>query len=95
MIMFVHQIHSMQKIPLRFVHIFSGNIFQFENVFTPSDEKFFVSVLQADESTVAFEIKRNAFGKWKIVEPAPYWVRKNEDEIVESLNYWIHNLKAA
>ncbi|MFL5740692.1 MAG: hypothetical protein ACJ75B_10775 [Flavisolibacter sp.] len=85
----------MLKIPLCFVHIFSGNIFQFENIIMPREEKFFVSVLQTDGSTVAFEIKMNAYGKWKIVEPAPYWVLKNEEEIVASLTFSIHNLKAA
>ena len=68
---------------------------QFENIFTPHEEKFFVSVLQNDGFTVAFEIKMNAFGKWKIIEPAPHWAIKNEDEIIESLNYGIQNLKVA
>jgi hypothetical protein len=45
--------------------------------------KFFVQATGSQSQTDTFELKKEKFGNWRIVQPAPAWVNEAEEQLVE------------
>ncbi len=56
----------------------------FRKVFCPQGIKYFVSENEAN--SLAFEMKEQEAGKWKIMLPAPDWLLPLEDELSQHIN---------
>ena len=59
--------------------------FSFNQIYTAAGEKFFITV-NKDGSDFVFDIQKDGYGRWKIGEPAPKWVRAIERELIEAIN---------
>jgi hypothetical protein len=68
--------------------------FQFERIHTPMYDKFFVTV-HGPKLSCGFEMKKDVFGDWKIVQPAPQLVMAWENELIITLTYQLNMLLAA
>jgi hypothetical protein len=69
------------------VHTIGEITFQFERILTPLDDKFFVIFEGPKHVSGGFEMKRDVFGNWKIVQPAPVSVMAWETELIITLTY--------
>ena len=76
-------------------HVIEGIQFKFEYIYTPMDNKFFVTATDAREIPVCFEMKKDAYGKWTLIQPIPFWISELEGEIIECLKYNLQILMAA
>lgn len=56
--------------------------FAFNRIYTKSGEKFFV-VVEKDRQFFQFDMNRDNSGKWKIIEPAPEWLKPIEEKVAE------------
>lgn len=59
--------------------------FSFNRIFTADGEKFYV-VVQKARQFFPFDMKKDAAGKWKIMEPIPAWAVELESQISEMIN---------
>ena len=51
--------------------------FRFSQIYTVRGVKFFI-VVNKNKSPCIFDMQKNGFGIWKIIDPAPQWVRPLE-----------------
>jgi len=56
--------------------------FAFNRIYTKSGEKFFV-VVEKGRQFYQFDMNRDNSGRWKIIEPAPEWLKPIEEKVVE------------
>lgn len=49
-------------------------------------EKYFVLVRDGEIDVISFEIQKDKRDKWKIVQPAPEWVFKLEEQITDAIH---------
>jgi hypothetical protein len=59
--------------------------FVFNRILTSNGEKFFIKV-NKNRVPFSFDMKKDKYDKWKIVEPAPKWVRKVEEKLIKAIN---------
>ena len=58
--------------------------FDFSLIHTIKGEKFFIVVLK-NRASFIFDMQKDGYGKWKILEPSPQWVKP----FTEQLSYII------
>jgi hypothetical protein len=59
--------------------------FDFRNVYSSQSDKYFVIVTDGPVEIGKFELVSNPYGKWRIPDPAPSWVKLVEDQIIDML----------
>ena len=87
--------NPMKRFNTPFVHSIGGIHFKFEYVYTPLDNKFFVTATGINEEAICFEMIKDSFGNWKIIQPAPSWIISWEKELKETLAGSLHIWQAA
>lgn len=82
----------MNRLNTPFIHSIGEIHLRFEYIYTPLDNKFFVTITGINEEPVSFEMTRDSFDSWKIIQPAPFcvldWEREIKAALASSLQIW-------
>src|SRR5438045_9573722 len=54
-------------------------------IHTVKGETFFIKGAK-DNMSFAFDMRKNNYGKWEIIEPTPQWVKEIENELIDIVN---------
>lgn len=65
--------------------------FSFRKLSTPEGIKFFVSTLEKNDF-ISFEIRRDKFDNWKIVDTVPKWIAQIEIKLIEAIKSHLKKL---
>jgi hypothetical protein len=69
-----------------FLAVLSNNsdiyLFDFRRILFPGGEKYFITIQGAETS---FEMKKDRFGKWRIIQPAPAKFLCLEEQLSEEI----------
>jgi hypothetical protein len=70
---------------------FSGFTYHlnFDPIFSPKEEKYFVSGNNDHGGKVAFEMKKSEYGTWTVRQPAPDWV----SQVIQQLHNEIEGVE--
>ncbi|HWJ27173.1 MAG TPA: hypothetical protein VNS32_11565 [Flavisolibacter sp.] len=63
----------------------AGVTFQFTQVYSFSCSKFFITAFNGSSELVMFEMKKDANGRWQIIDAVPAWAARLEPHLVERL----------
>ena len=82
-------IRSINPITMQLIS-YENSLFEvhFTKVVSPSN-KFFVELRQGCAPVARFDMKQDAYERWKIVEPAPTWVRNVLPELSDAIRKYM------
>lgn len=66
--------------------------FSFREVDVPEGKKYFVSTLENND-IISFDMKTDKYGKLKIVEPVPKWIKQNEGLLLKAIQNHLKGLQ--
>lgn len=56
--------------------------FTFRKVQAPNQDKFFISMVDAEKNNISFDMIMNPEGKWSIIKPAPEFIVQAQEQLI-------------
>ena len=56
--------------------------FNFRKVQSPNQDKFFISMIDAERNNISFDMVMNPQGKWSIVRPVPQSIMQVKEQLI-------------